>query len=134
MTNTLSAKDKAIQYGVKDNSVIDRFRSKLVNKPNGCIEYSGARWDSRDRYRAMRITRKESPEDKRGIATKVKVHRFAYALHYGFDALPKAGDPFTGKSKIINHICNNPKCVNPKHLNVLTSSENVALIGVDQEL
>jgi len=129
----LSQKDRSIQYGITDNSVIDRFKSKLVLKPTGCVEYQGARWDHRDIYRAFEITIKV-PGQKRGISNKVKAHRFAYALHYGFDALPKAGDPFTGESKVINHICNNPKCVNPKHLNVLTSIENVKLIGVDQEL
>jgi NADH:ubiquinone oxidoreductase subunit len=124
----LSNKDKAIQYGITDNTVIDRFKTKLDNKTTGCIEFTGARWDSRDRYRTFRIT------SSKGNSQSVKAHRFAYALHYGFDALPKAGDPFTGQSKVINHICNNPKCVNPKHLNVLTSLENVALIGIDQEL
>ena len=134
MSIKLSNKDKAIQYGITDNSVIDRFKSKLVLKPTGCVEYQGARWDYRDKYRPFAITLKTSPNQKRGMHVKVKAHRFAYALHYGFDALPKAGDPFTGQSKVINHICNNSKCVNPKHLNVLTSIENVKLIGVDQEL
>jgi len=134
MSIKLSNKDKAIQYGIADNSVIDRFKSKLVLKPTGCVEYQGARWDYRDRYRPFAITLKTSPNQKRGMHVKVKAHRFAYALHYGFDALPKAGDPFTGQSKVINHICNNAKCVNPQHLNVLTSLENVKLIGVDQEL
>jgi hypothetical protein len=124
----LSNKDKAIQYGITDNTVIDRFKAKLDNKSNGCIEFTGARWDSRDRYRTFRIT-----SSKRN-SQSVKAHRFSYALYYGFDALPKAGDPFTGQTKVINHICNNPKCVNPKHLNILTSIENTQLIGVDQEL
>ena len=131
---TMSNKDKAIQYGITDNTVIDRFKSKLVSKPNGCIEYTGAMWDFRDRYRSLSITKKASPEDKRGIATKVKVHRFAYALHYGFDALPKVGDKFNSDTKVINHICNNPKCVNPKHLNVVTQRDNLSYIGHDQEL
>jgi len=125
---TMSNKDKAIKYGITDNKVIDRFKAKLENKSNGCVEFIGARWDSRDRYRTFRITSGVNDSDS------VKAHRFAYALHYGFDALPKVEDAFTGKTKVINHICNNPKCVNPKHLNVMTSSENISLIGVDQEL
>ena len=128
MAMILSNKDKAIKHGITDNTVINRFKSKLINTPTGCIEFTGARWDSRDRYRTFRIT------SSKGNSESVKAHRFAYALHYGFDALPKVGDAFTGQTKVINHICNNPKCVNPKHLNVLTSLENVALIGVDQEL
>lgn len=133
MTMNLSMKDKAIQYGINDNKIIDRFKSKLILQETGCVEYQGAMWDYRDKYRPFEITIKIDGQ-KRGTSVKVKAHRFAYALHYGFDALPKAGDPFTGKSKVINHICNNAKCVNPSHLNVLTSVENIKLIGVDQEL
>jgi hypothetical protein len=126
MTIKLSQKDKAIEYGITDNTVIKRFKAFLDPKPTGCIEFTGAAWDSRDRYRTFRIT------PSKGNSESVKAHRFAYALYYGFNALPKAGDPFTGQSKVINHLCNNPKCVNPEHLNVLTSLENVSLIGVVQ--
>lgn len=134
MNIKLSKKDKAIQFGITDNKVINRFKRKLVDKSTGCIEYTSAMWDSRDRYRPFAITLKTSPDQKKGMHVKVKAHRFSYALYHGFDALPKAGGPFTGQSKVINHICNNPKCVNPRHLNVLTSIENIQLKGVDQEL
>jgi len=130
----LSNKDIAIQFGIKNDKTVQRFISKLINKPNGCIEYMGAPWDSRDRYRAFGITIKENFQKTKGIYAKVKAHRFAYALHYGFDSLPKAGDSFTGKSNVVNHICNNPRCVNPEHLNVMTSSENISLKGVDQQV
>ena len=118
----LSKKDKAIQFGITQPDIVERFTSKLKEMPNGCIEYQGAMWDKRDLYRGFNIT--IEIKDDSNIDVKVKSHRFAYALAKGFDALPKSGI-FTGDSKIINHLCHNKKCCNPEHLNVLTSRENL---------
>jgi len=120
----LSYKDKLIQWGITDKIIVKKFKSKLVNKENGCIEFNGPFWDSRKLYRGFNIYKPIEVDGKSSEAL-VKAHRFAFALHYGFDALPKAGDPFTAKTKIVNHMCHNKSCVNPKHLNVITSSENL---------
>ena len=132
ITKSITKKDMAIKHGIQQQDVIARFNSKLVPKKNGCIELDSFAYDPRNRYRGFTIMYPN--QNRESVQATVKAHRFAYALHYGFDALPKVGDAFTGKTKVINHICNNPKCVNPKHLNVMTSSENISLIGVDQEL
>lgn len=127
----LSDKDKAIKDGVTKKSVVDRFNSKLEPKDNGCIEFNGFAWDSRDRYRGFHIfPTKKHPKLMKAM---VKAHRFAFALHYGFDALPKAPEPgkFKPKTKVINHICSNPRCVNPEHLNVLTVAENTVYRSPD---
>lgn len=120
----LSQKDKAIQWGIKDEFTVKRFKSKLLYKENGCIEFDGPFWDKRKMYRGFTVC-KTLKEHGKSQHLLVKAHRFAFALYYGFDALPKAGDPFTAKTKVVNHICHNKSCVNPKHLNILTSSENL---------
>ena len=53
---------------------------------------------------------------------KVKAHRFAFAYHYGFDALPAGVEG--GKRNVINHLCHNTSCVNPLHLESITHQQN----------
>jgi hypothetical protein len=117
----MSKKNEAIRHGLKDNKIIERFNSKLVPQSNGCIEFNSSMWDSRDTYRRFSIT--YHVKDKSFFAN-VKAHRFAYALHYGFDKLPES-KIFNAKTKVVNRLCHNQRCVNPKHLSILTNSENV---------
>lgn len=125
----MSKKDQAIRSGLLNLKVVKRFKLKLKEMPNGCLEYQGAPWDKRDMYRGFDIYTEIEGESVR--AHKVKAHRFAYALHYGFDRLPKSGI-FTGDSKVINHLCHNKKCCNPLHLNILTSRENTLEVNWKQ--
>ena len=122
----LSRKDKAIKWGVQQPTVVKRFNSKLIHQEDGCIDFDGAKWDSRDRYRGIRIHQVVKNEVR--MSETVKAHRFSFALHYGFDALPKATDN-SSDAKVINHICGNTKCVNPEHMNVLTVKENATYRG-----
>lgn len=117
---SLSKKDKAIKWGIRHKPTVERFNKKQVKKSNGCIEFDSFNWDSKHKYRGFNIQPKNGKGNVRAL---VKAHRFAYALHYGFSALP-VGNLKGPDSKVLNHICNNPACVNPKHLNVLTVMEN----------
>ena len=114
----LTIKDKAIRYGIKNNKVVERFKTKQLNTSTGCILFNSCKWDKRDKYRTFGIT-----VDK-GKYVNVKAHRFAYALAYGFEALPAGYIKGTADSLTINHICRNVRCVNPEHMEVITNAEN----------
>lgn len=122
---TMSNKDKAIAWGVQDEDTVKRFKSKLVKKPNGCIEYNGSFWDNRKLYRGFNIN-KSKKKHGQSFSLMVKAHRFSYALEKGIDALPRS-KKFTGDSRIINHICHNKSCVNIEHLNILLSRQNTSV-------
>ena len=113
----LTKKDKAIRYGISNNKIIDRFNSKLINMPDGCILFKYCDWDKDNAYGSFGIQHE-------GKSLMVKAHRFAYALAYGFDKLPKGYFGGTKDSLTINHICHKHKCVNVEHLEVITMLEN----------
>lgn len=74
-----------------------------VKRGNGCWVYSGN--TTRDGYGRLRFHGK-----------KILAHRLAYMFSFG--NIPR--------NKLILHSCDNPPCVNPKHLFVGTQSDNMA--------
>lgn len=114
----LTIKDEAIKYGIQNKEIVNRFKTKLVNLPDGCINFNSCAWDKRDKYRSFGLTYAKNK------FVNVKAHRFAYALAYGFEALPAGYKKGTKESLTINHICRNVKCVNPEHMEVITNYEN----------
>ena len=50
-----------------------------------------------------------------------KAHRWLWELCFG----PIGTDPETGRSLNLDHLCYNPACVNPSHLEPVTHKENV---------
>jgi hypothetical protein len=85
-----------------------RLMSKVVKAPgsNSCWEYQG----SRDRYGYGRAYLN---------GKQTGAHRVAYVLHQGPIPL----------GLVIDHLCRNPCCVNPAHLEPVTPREN-ALRGI----
>lgn len=57
-----------------------------------------------------------------GVTKVAYAHRFSYELHVG--PIPDGLE--------IDHLCNNPLCVNPRHLDVVTGGENKSRQGARQ--
>lgn len=90
---------------MKGMSAEERFWHQ-VKKGDGCWLWAGA--TDRDGYGIFRGS----------IAGKLytKAHRFSYTLHTG-ELVPDG--------KVVMHSCDNPRCVNPDHLSLGTTLDNM---------
>lgn len=86
-----------------------RFWNK-VNKtgPTDCWEWTGAH-DPEKGYGSF------TEKCRNGVQYKIQAHRYSYRENVG---------PLED-SMCIDHLCRNPKCVNPAHLEQVTHAENV---------
>ena len=83
----------------------ERFEAAVIRTPGGCWEWSGAHDDSG--YARLGVRRD-------GRKTTLGAHRLAYELYVG--PIPEG--------LVIDHLCRNPGCVNPDHLEAVTQLEN----------
>lgn len=74
-----------------------------TKKSGDCLEWTGCL--NSDGY----------PRAAVGGDCNVKVHRLVYHLSSGVDPV----------GKVVRHMCNNPVCINPKHLMLGTPADNV---------
>jgi hypothetical protein len=89
--------------------ILKRLAAKVsVNQIKGCHEWKGAVAGG---YGQIRVDGRQRP-----------AHRVAYELGRGAIA----------KGLEIDHLCRNPLCVNPDHLEPVTRSENVRRSNVGQ--
>lgn len=89
-------------------TALQRFIFLHIKKENGCWEWRGV-LDKRGYGRLV---------DDNGWADMA--HRWSYKHFVG--EIPKG--------LVINHLCHNPKCVNPKHLEVTTHYDNIVNKGI----
>lgn len=81
----------------------ERFRQKVQIMPNGCWRWTGSISKGYGRYWDSEIRR------------KVQAHVFAYETLIG--RIPEGKEP--------DHLCRNPDCVNPEHLEPVTHQVNL---------
>lgn len=91
---------------VKARPPIDRFAEKIALTDSGCIEWIAG--TNEHGYGIFFISK--SPRRR-----FVRAHRWSYEYHVG--AIPDG--------LVLDHLCRNPPCVNPAHLEPVTSGENV---------
>ena len=94
----------------KKRPPIERFTEKTTPAENGCIEWTAYR--GHNGYGRFYL-------DGRGALA----HRWSYEFHVG--PIPEG--------LVIDHLCRNPGCVNPEHLEPVTPQENV-LRGVGPQV
>lgn len=83
----------------------ERLFSRAIVRPNGCWEWAGDIWDKPPRnYGRLRYHGKP-----------IRAHRAAYECCVA-DIPP---------GMLVTHLCNNPPCIRPDHLELGTQQDNV---------
>ena len=96
--------------GPKPRAAIGRFLEKIEVAESGCWEWQAALRPKPWNYGVFAVG---SASD--GSRRRVRAHRFSYEHYVG---------PIPDELEL-DHLCRNPPCVNPDHLEAVTGSQNV---------
>jgi hypothetical protein len=121
----LSKKDIAIKYAITRPKIINTFWSHTIIDENGCLVWTLG--TNPAGYSRLCVSLPKSKDVDKRQNIDVIGHRLAYALHHGFDALPKGFNGTDTDKFVINHICHNRLCVNVEHLEVITQKQNTSV-------
>lgn len=94
----------------------ERLNARLRPMPCGCIEYAGAVNNSGYVKLNFRLD---------GQHIQVYAHRLFWVLHNGRE-IPS--------NMTVDHKCQNSKCVNPEHLQLVTQTTNSRLVHLRKRL
>ena len=87
----------------KRRSPVDRFAEKVALTDSGCLQWiAGLNGSGYGTFNA-------------GPGTSVVAHRWSYEHHYG--PIPRG--------QVLDHLCRNRACVNPEHLECVTTQVNL---------
>lgn len=98
----------SFKVGTVLRPAVDRFADKIALTDTGCIEWTAGTAGAG--YGFFFVGRKSRDETGRTYA-----HRWSYEYHVG--PIPNGLE--------IDHLCRNRKCVNPDHLEPVTTQENL---------
>lgn len=87
---------------VRNNKTFKRKLGYVKDAKSGCWVWQGPK--SKDGYYQIKVSRK-----------RILVHRWMYEKEFG--PIPNG--------LFLDHLCRNPKCVNPMHLEPVTHTENL---------
>lgn len=93
--------------------------NKTWTDENGCMRWTGQQ-DEKG-YGRHNIT------IAKGKRKKIEVHRYIYCMINGLTYGEDPNDEWNAKGKgfkVADHICNEPNCVNPEHIQLISRSEN----------
>lgn len=96
-----------LRFGPRPVPLVDRLTPKIAPRDSGCWEWTGS--SDEKGYGEIRVG---SVRD--GSSRTVPAHRAVYELVVG--PIPDGLH--------LDHLCNNPPCVNPAHLEPVTQAEN----------
>jgi hypothetical protein len=92
---------------------LTRFTAKYEVKPSGCWEWTGA---TSNMNRGPTGNWRYGMFRPGGRVNDIGAHRWAYVHHKG--KIPPG--------MVLDHLCRNPLCVNPDHLEPVTNKTNLA--------
>jgi hypothetical protein len=95
------------KIGTVRRPAVDRFAEKIALTDTGCIEWLAGTIRGYGQFYAGRMS-----YDETGT---MFAHRWSYEYHVG--PIPDGMQ--------LDHLCRNPSCVNPEHLEPVTARENV---------
>lgn len=111
---------KILPTGLSHREKAEWFlKNKTWTDEKGCMRWTGAQNEKGYGRTNIRISS--------GRTKKVEMHRYIYCM---MNDLPYGEDPndewnAKGKGfKVADHICNEPNCVNPNHIQLISRSEN----------
>lgn len=124
VARTFSKEEKELMAKVLQGDMgafLKLYKDKIIKRRKGtkfttpCWEWAGR--GSNDGYGELKFQGK-----------KQSVHRVVWQLVHG--PIPVGTD---GKSMEVDHLCRNPACFNPDHLQLITSTENKQLIKIRRD-
>lgn len=116
----LRRNDKILPTGLSHREKAEWFlKNKTWTDEKGCMRWAG----QQDEKGYGRISVTISP----GKRKKIEIHRYIHCMMKGLPYGEDPNDEWNAKGKgfkVADHICNEPNCVNPDHIQLISRSEN----------